>query len=651
MQRPRVLVALLGGLLGLGLACGARSSELTLRVLVDWDPEVRSACVRVKVSQDGGVRQSSGIARDAGHAPLVVAVFEDGLGELAEVQALGFLPDCQTALDPPEASAVRAARFGFPDAGEVSLRLRVLEPPDGGPPDGGPPDGGPPDGGPSCPGTTAACQGLPPRCQDRVTCPDGTCALRPSAAGASCEDGLACTTLDACDGDGGCAGAPVTCPVTSGSACLMDACLEPGGCAQVPDPLATCTDANACTDNDVCLADGGCGGAPIVCPAPGPCQTPLGCDAGACVYGARTGACDGGTCNTLGQCVPPTVTFPYVPSNFTEAQLPPLSPAPLTVSCAVTIDTHAADGGVAFTSGCGTPVPSLGVIAQGGGTGPTAALLFTGPVTLEATGFLTVTGDRPLIIVVKGDAALGGLLTTSAGADRSCAAPPFPASFDGFTPGGGGGGGFGAAGSGGGISFRGGVGQGTSGNQTLVPLRGGCSGGLGGPTTAGGPGGGAVQLSATGTVVVDGVVSAAGGGGAGAPVTVRGGGGGGSGGGILLEALQVTVGPTGVLAANGGGGGEGSDSAAGIAGQPGMAGTVNAPGGTGGATCGGAGGRGGSRTNGTTSGSGPPNGNPCFGSFNNGGGGGGGGGVGRIRVNSVNGCAVNGLVSPAPTGC
>src|SRR5437899_3326432 len=56
---------------------------------------------------------------------------------------------------------------------------------------------------------------------------------------------------------------------------------------------------------------------------------------------------------------------------------------------------------------------------------------------------------------------------------------------------------------------------------TLVPLHGGCQGGQGGPSdvsmaTAGGAGGGALQISAAKTLSIYGTIAAAGGGGGGA---------------------------------------------------------------------------------------------------------------------------------------
>jgi hypothetical protein len=94
---------------------------------------------------------------------------------------------------------------------------------------------------------------------------------------------------------------------------------------------------------------------------------------------------------------------------------------------------------------------------------------------------------------------------------------------------------------------------------TLVPLRGGCAGGLSGSQGSAGGGGGAIQIvSATAIELSDlGTIDAGGGGGFGTPQqSGADGSGGGGGGAILLEAPSITLrGPSVVVAAKGGGGG------------------------------------------------------------------------------------------------
>jgi hypothetical protein len=216
--------------------------------------------------------------------------------------------------------------------------------------------------------------------------------------------------------------------------------------------------------------------------------------------------------------------------------------------------------------------------------------------------------------------------------------------------GGGGGGGFGGAGGGGGTSW-GGSGGTTYGNDELVPLPGGSGGGPGADNSSadeygqGGPAGGALQISATGTITVaaGAEVDANGWGGKGGRES-GGGGGGGSGGAILLEAQTVTIEGNAVVTANGGGGGGAGDyTHPGTPGQDGQTGQMNTAAAQGGAPAPGTeacwGGDGNSSTvmNGETQ--------DC--SRNNGGGGG--GGAGRIRFNAMTHDEIDGIISPGLT--
>lgn len=90
---------------------------------------------------------------------------------------------------------------------------------------------------------------------------------------------------------------------------------------------------------------------------------------------------------------------------------------------------------------------------------------------------------------------------------------------------------------------QGGAASAADGNATLVPLRGGCEGGdgadgwIGGSNGTGSGGGGAVQISARGTLTVAGTITAGGGGGE--PGDGDEDSGGGSGGAILLESSSA----------------------------------------------------------------------------------------------------------------
>jgi hypothetical protein len=265
------------------------------------------------------------------------------------------------------------------------------------------------------------------------------------------------------------------------------------------------------------------------------------------------------------------------------------------------------------------------------------------------TGDVAITGTNALAIVSDRDVSIGGVFAASAnfavpgaGALSDAACKGGNATIIAHTFSGAGGGGFGSSGGAGGTATtRDGVATGgangqPTGNSSLVPLRGGCDGGIS-YAAAGlsGAGGGAVQLVSRTTVSVTGTVAVNGGAYAGA---------GGSGGGALLEAPFVVVG--GHVVANGGSGGGGCPlPGMAVDGEPGHLDATAAVGGT-----------------------------SCDPSFSQGGNGGarddlarnaldaggagatlaaaghGGGSVGRIRVNSVSGgLHSTGVFSPNPS--
>jgi hypothetical protein len=523
-------------------------------------------------------------------------------------------------------------------------------------------------------GSTLACVTPPAQCFDGMgAClPDaGTCSY--AVRTGSCDDGLACTTVDTCLADGGCTGAPVPCTTPPGQCfAASGTCQEPdAGCAYAPLPTGACSDGDNCTVSDTCDGDGGCVGTPVTCTSPDQCLATTGtCDPdGGCLFAPRTGiACDAGTgagtCSDAGACViaPPPV-FPYTPSNFTEAQLPPLATA-MTFGCGLTqLYTQTSDGGIAWTNNCaGNPTPAYALVPVGSST---AVLLYLDALTISGT--LQASGGRPLILAVKGSASISGTLDvgstegrTGAGANLNCgsAAGGNGAATTGNQNGGGGGGAFGANGAagapGGGGTGAGTAGVAITGLNGLVPLRGGCPGGNGGrpesPLGVRGRGGGAVQLSVAGALTIgsSGRVTAYGEGGQGGDETATsrvGGGGGGSGGGILVEAATITVGSGGAVTANGGAGGEaggGNPGGDGNDGQP--ASTAQAlPTTTG--TCGGNGGLGGSQDGAAQAGFAASG---CSGGSS---GGGGGGGVGVVVLKASTSCTLTGgIFSPAAKG-
>ena len=267
------------------------------------------------------------------------------------------------------------------------------------------------------------------------------------------------------------------------------------------------------------------------------------------------------------------------------------------------------------------------------------------------------------VFAVDGNATLSGDIIVEVGANDTTHCATSEGS-DGVastqnSAGGGGGGGGGAAATGGagtdgaatGFGAHGALGGPITNASSLSPLRGGCAGGRGakiqggsGTGTAGGHGGGAIQIAARGTITISGEIDAAGRGGGTSTHPGEGGGGGGAGGGVLLEAPTVTI--SGRVCSDGGSGAQGGG--AGLAGSAGQTSpcivTTGAVTGVNGASIGGTGGNGGYAgvNAGITAGA-ASTGNGGLG----GGGGGGGGGVGWIRIHAMP-STVGGQISPTP---
>jgi hypothetical protein len=355
-------------------------------------------------------------------------------------------------------------------------------------------------------------------------------------------------------------------------------------------------------------------------------------------------------------------TFAYAPTNFDPTAIG--TPAQARPAIELDCPTPSFDSAtMTFGNWCGVE-PVVGVIKQSDGS--EAALLVMSTLRLAIDSTLYLTGDKPVILAVYGDAQIFGMIDASAhgdvggpGAPSSCGTAAGSTGASGSADistgaAGGSGGGFGTAGgrggAGGGAVAR--VDGGTpAGNAALSPLRGGCPGGRGGAGAnaggAGGGGGGAVQISAAGDLLLLGGISAGGGGGAMGATERDGGGGGGSGGAILLEGGLLLIDGAAVVAANGGGGGGGQPSARvsadSTAGAHGAASAMAAAGGDG-ANSGGDGGPGGFGGGGAEDG-----GDGVAVLDSAGGGGGGGGGAGRIRVSRAVSCRPGGVFSPTPS--
>lgn len=217
------------------------------------------------------------------------------------------------------------------------------------------------------------------------------------------------------------------------------------------------------------------------------------------------------------------------------------------------------------TNACGGMDITPSVPQMGGGSDVMVVRLRELRVTTDHV--VRLVGDKPIVLLVAGDVTVdsGGLI--DAGAQGMTAGPGAGTCTDNAsgrgetstTSGwGGGGGGFGTAGGQGGYNVTNGGEQATQ--RTLVPLRGGCAGAPSSTSNVFGAGGGALAISASGTISIGATaaasISAAGGG---APLFASGGGnGGGSGGGIhLASPMAIVYGAGGAIRAHGGSGSSG----------------------------------------------------------------------------------------------
>ena len=172
------------------------------------------------------------------------------------------------------------------------------------------------DGGGTCildDGLSVVCPPAPSDCAtyscNRAT---GTCVLGSISIGAVCDDGVACTAEDGCDGSGGCSGTPVDCD--DGLSCTADSCNEANGqCMNVPDG-GLCDDDNPCT-TDSCEVNGGCLNADLnagACNDGDPCTMDDACSAGSCIGqwdAAKCGCDETADCAVLEDGNPCTGTF------------------------------------------------------------------------------------------------------------------------------------------------------------------------------------------------------------------------------------------------------------------------------------------------------------------------------------------------------
>lgn len=505
------------------------------RVTIVFENETQTQCIKASAKTASGATVSATPeAIPRGGDTLVIGIGEnsDLTGEISVTITRYPNASCTGAALGSETKSTQlvpgapTAMLEFRYVGEAGL--------DAGPDDGGV-DGGP-DGG-TC--DLTSCGNAPGECEGATAtgcAADGGCRFPPRALGTPCAGGVC----------------------NAGGRCAADVCA-------VLSAGASCDDGLACTPTATCQA-GICRGE---CAMPPPCQrtaSPLSCSATSSTScqtvpdaeGTRCAQVAGGVC-LQGACRPwldlapaPTnlrvnaTTAPYPTADWALA-------SPDGGACDTVISTTGALPTVT-AGGCGSPLITATIDDAG-----VAVMSMTG-LTIAPEARLHFIGARPAQLLVLGDADVRGVLSvapTVAGQAPAGSNPPScTTAQSGASPkAGGGGGGYGGVGGTGGEN--GGAGGAANATSSIL-LRGGCNGGNGAGNLAGGLGGGALQLIVNGTLTLRGVATASGGGGAAGTVDGEGGGGGGSGGTVILEARSIDL-TGGAVTANGGGGGEGGD--------------------------------------------------------------------------------------------
>lgn len=477
---------------------------------------------------------------------------------------------------------------------------------------------------------------------DAGTCDLGACTAPPECHGAAI----------GCEDDGGCRYAVLTNTKCDGGVCSAGGVCTADVCS-VSAPGSTCDDGLACTSVSQCSDAGTCVGTcdfaacgdpvePITCRADMRCEYTPARHGGVCPL--TNGRCFDGGCQEW---------FSYPPANFPN-DVTFLSAWPTVAwaldagmddaGCTAIVDTSGGAPGPRAGAWCGSVVPAGRVVATDAGE---VALFELAGLDVPAGVRLQFAGSRPAALLVLGDVRVEGIVSAGAMLPGE-----LPAGVDGIAcraasagtdKGGGGGGGFVGKGGNGAESGNAMGGAAFYNMNGGYPLRGGCSGaGNVLNPDAGGWGGGGLQISARGALIVDGgVITASGAGGLGGmglgSGNCPGGGGGGSGGLLVLEAKSLVL-TNAALTTNGGAGGQGGSST--TDGGTGSNGSLTTGVEAQGVTLAGQGGAGGNGAAGsTTNGS---NGATGGGSA---GGGAGGGAVGQIHLRTDSCTKVNTVVS------
>jgi hypothetical protein len=371
---------------------------------------------------------------------------------------------------------------------------------------------------------------------------------------ASCADGTCSDpAFPFCDAVGVVSGTPNACVAYSCTPGAVDRCE--GSSALICNATATGFDTQTCTYG--CDGAGGC----VACLAN---QTT--CVAGTLSVCDGNGVVSSSTACAVGCSSDATRCATLVPSNDLAAQLAMVANPP---------DIDLENGGLDVTTGMFTPTdPSDGsaypvamIFVDAAAGGQLMEVIVAHKLTLNNVGVGFSSETRPnvaLAAIATSDVEIDGTLTIGLigiDFDEQCIGEdPTSGSDHGFTDTiGGGGGGFGTIGGDGGAigGGHGGTGGAISGNETLIPLRGGCDGGnIAQRGTRHSFGGGALQLTSLTSIEVRGIVNAD------ASLPAAGvGAGGGTGGAILLEGPSVILDANASLLARGAGGtaGDGTD--------------------------------------------------------------------------------------------
>ncbi|HZN93860.1 MAG TPA: putative metal-binding motif-containing protein, partial [Myxococcales bacterium] len=383
---------------------GAGCTGASLVATVTVSPSLKSTCVRVVALAGGAEITSQLVAAPGTTDPLLVAIFEpQGRERPVTLVARGYVGNgCQEPLLLNDESPTVTADFKSGPGGTAELVLEAPPPELDADRDGYRTANA---GGPDCddrrssvrPDISEVCgDGVDNNCDGKADCEEAFCIGQP------CGGGRVCTQAGACEGRETLCANAVDDDLDGLIDCLDLDCLN-----------VACDDGDLCSTGDRCVG-GQCAGMPVACSSPGgnACLSSSGtCNPadGGCVYPALAGQGCGGSnvCDHDGGCGP---LYPYTPSNFT----PPAATAfaPLRFECGGTVTLDTTPGAATVWGGgtalCGQ-VPPLPIDRPQTGAG-TVALIPVQQLVVASGTDLVVSGSRPVIFAVFGDAQIDGRL-------------------------------------------------------------------------------------------------------------------------------------------------------------------------------------------------------------------------------------------------